>query len=205
MTVNRLRVEWPLGVHEAQGEGAALRFADGKRAIEARPATGMAGSIGACRLDHEPDGVLVAIGAQLDHALRVAALLAFAPQAPARARPVMRLARLDGAGERLGVHVGEHQHFARLGRGRDNGEKPVLVEARSENGAFLARSLTLGSGEGGGRAHRAILKRARQPRPRSVASIMKRACWAGSSLKMPVNCVVMVATSGFFTPRIVMH
>src|SRR6478672_3473927 len=39
-------------------------------------------------------------------------------------------------------------------------------------------------------------------RPRSVASIMKRACCAGSSLKMPVNWVVMVATLGFFTPRI---
>src|SRR5262245_260882 len=165
----------------------------------------MAGGLGPRRLDHKPDGVLVAIGTNLDHALRVAALLAFAPQASARARPVMRLARLDGAGERLGVHIGKHQHLARLGRGRHDGKEAVLVEARSENGAFLARSLALGSGEGGVRAHRDILKRARQPRPRSVASIMKRACWAGSSLKMPVNCVVMVATSGFFTPRIVMH
>jgi NADH:ubiquinone oxidoreductase subunit 2 (subunit N) len=42
-------------------------------------------------------------------------------------------------------------------------------------------------------------------RPRSVASCMKRACCAESSLKMPVNCVVMVATSGFLTPRIDMH
>ena len=47
--------------------------------------------------------------------------------------------------------------------------------------------------------------RRRTCRPRSVASIMKRACCAGSSLKMPVNWVVMVATSGFFTPRIDMH
>src|SRR5262245_35944540 len=99
MTVNRLRVELPLRVDEAQGERASRRRADGKRAIEARPAAGMAGGLGARRLDHEPDGILVAIGAHLDHALRVAALLALAPQAAARARPVMRLARLDGAGE----------------------------------------------------------------------------------------------------------
>src|SRR5262245_65175651 len=98
MTVNRLRVELPLRVDETQRQRASRRGADGKRAIKARPSARMAGGLGACRLDHEPDGVLVAIGPHLYHALRIAALLALAPQASARARPVMRLARLDGAG-----------------------------------------------------------------------------------------------------------
>jgi hypothetical protein len=75
----------------------------------------MAGRIRPFRLDHEPDRVLVAIGAHFDDTLGVAAFLAFAPKTSARARPVMRFPRLDGAGERVRVHVSEHQHLAGLG------------------------------------------------------------------------------------------
>ena len=81
--------------------------------------------------------VLVAVGAQLDHALRVAARLALAPELAARARPVMRLSGLDGEGERVGIHVSEHQYLAGRGRDRDHGDEAVGVEARRERGPFL--------------------------------------------------------------------
>jgi len=48
------------------------------RAVEAGPSAGVARS--ACLLDPDPDRVLIAIQAHLDHALDMAGSFAFAPQ-----------------------------------------------------------------------------------------------------------------------------
>src|SRR5579885_2214748 len=104
MTVNGFRIEAPLAVNQAQCNAVlADWFAQGDGAIEAGPPPGVAAGLRAGQLDFEQEGVLVAVGAKLDHTLGVAAGLALAPQLAARARPVMGFARLDGAGERLGV------------------------------------------------------------------------------------------------------
>src|SRR5262245_51301305 len=58
----------------------------------------------AALLDLEQNHVLVAVESYLPHRLDVARLLAFLPQAAARARPVVRLARRHRLGERLAVH-----------------------------------------------------------------------------------------------------
>jgi hypothetical protein len=49
----------------------------------------------------------------------------------------MRLARLDRAPERLGVHEAEHQDIARLRVGRDDRNEAVPVEFRRDKCAFL--------------------------------------------------------------------
>src|SRR6185369_6042150 len=101
MTVNGLWIELSLCVDEAQRHTAAGSGAQGDRSVEAALAPGMAGGVFALLFDLQPDGILVAVDAHLHHALGVAALLALAPQPAARARPVMRFARLDGTGQRL--------------------------------------------------------------------------------------------------------
>src|SRR6185312_12752719 len=113
MTVDLGWIELPLGVDEAERHSAAGRGAKRHGAVETTLAPSVAGSVAAL-LDLEPNGILVAVRAHLDDALDVAALLALPPQPVARTRPVIRLSRLDGAGQGGGVHVGEHQHFAGL-------------------------------------------------------------------------------------------
>src|SRR3989304_6716883 len=112
MTVNGLRVELPLRVDEAERPAAARGGTERDHPIEAGSAPGWAGGLDARRLDLQPDRVLVAVGAHLDDALRVPALLALAPEAAARPRPIMCFPRFDGSGKRLVIHVGEHQHLA---------------------------------------------------------------------------------------------
>ena len=81
---------------------------------------------------------------------RVAALLALAPELAARARPVMRLAGLDGAGERLGVHIGEHQHLAGRGRGGDDGNRPSASKRGAKTVPSSISVLLSGAGKGAG-------------------------------------------------------
>src|SRR5581483_10019387 len=138
MTVNAFWIEVPLGVDHAQPNAPlADWFANRNSAIEAGPPPRVATGLRSRHLDLEQEGVLVAVGAKLDHALGIAARLALAPQLAARARPVVRFAGLDGERERLGVPVGKHQDFAGRGRSRDHGDEPVLVEAGSEHAPFL--------------------------------------------------------------------
>src|SRR5512137_45485 len=55
-------------------------------------------------LDDEQQRVVVAIESDLAHLLHVPRLLALAPETPARTRPIVGLAGLDRARERLAVH-----------------------------------------------------------------------------------------------------
>ena len=67
----------------------------------------------------------------------------------------MRFAGLDGAGERVCVHVGEHQHLAGGGGDGDHGHKAVSVESRREDGPFLDLGFAARrSGKDGRLAHR---------------------------------------------------
>ena len=79
--------------------------------------------------------ILIAVGAHLDDAQQVAALLALLPELVARATPEMCELRLQGKGERLRVHPGEHQHLARGGIGDDGRDQPVGIELGLEGRA----------------------------------------------------------------------
>src|SRR6516162_5350192 len=137
MTIDLVWVELALRVDETQRKTGAPCATHGKRAIEARPAAGVAASLGASNLDFQPDRILVAVRTQLYDPLSIPADLALSPQAATRARPVMRLARLDGAGKSLFVHIGEHQQLSGLGGGGDHGNKAFRVEFWREDGSFL--------------------------------------------------------------------
>src|SRR5690606_13913019 len=95
---------------------------------EATVATGVAGDA-ADLFDLEQHHVVVAVDAHVEHALRVAGLLALVPQLPARARPIHGLAQFGGARERLAIHPREHQHVARGRLLRDHRNEPVFVPA----------------------------------------------------------------------------
>src|SRR5690349_1106358 len=102
--VHGVRIERLVGVAEFEHERLVGRLAERHRAIEARAPAGVTGA--RPLLPHlDPDGVLIAIDPQLDHALDMAGALALAPQPPARAAEVPGLAAFDRARERLGAHV----------------------------------------------------------------------------------------------------
>jgi hypothetical protein len=61
----------------------------------------------------------------------------------------VRQARLARLVERLAVHEGEHQDFARLGMLDYCGKQPCGIELRQEGAAFLAQGpLAVGAGNG---------------------------------------------------------
>src|SRR5260370_594766 len=59
--------------------------------------------------------------------LHEAGLLAFLPQAAARARPVVRLPGRDGLRQRLAIHPREREHVVGRRLLRDRGNEAVLV------------------------------------------------------------------------------
>lgn len=96
--------------------------------IEAAGETGVAGA--AVLLDLEEEGVAVAIDEPSQDPLRVAARLAFLPELPAGAAPVVHVAGFDGMPEGILVHPGHHEHTpAFLGALLNNGwnQSPVVV------------------------------------------------------------------------------
>src|SRR5918999_1064152 len=98
------------------------------RAVEAGAAAGVAAAAVPADPDLQPKGVLVAIDAHLGDRLGLSAGRPFAPEFLAGAGPIPGLPGLDGLGERLGVHVRDHQHFACRGLRDDAGEKAVWAE-----------------------------------------------------------------------------
>ena len=101
-------------------------------AVEAGAPAGVAAAAVAADLDADQQGVLVAIDPHLDDALDLPAGGALVPELAARARPVPGLAGLQRAGQRLGVHVGDHQHLPVGGVDGDAGDEAVRVEAGRE-------------------------------------------------------------------------
>src|SRR6516225_2765357 len=73
--------------------------------------------------DQEKYRVVVAVEADLAHALYVAGCLSLSPELLPRSRPVMRLSRRHGSLERLAIHPGEREHRAR---------RDVLCDRRHE-------------------------------------------------------------------------
>ncbi len=73
-------------------------------------------------LDGQQQHVAIAIGANAENFLEMSGLLALAPQAAARTRPVHGITAGQGFGQRLAVHVGEHHDppFGVLGNRRDH-------------------------------------------------------------------------------------
>jgi hypothetical protein len=104
----------------------------------------MAAAAVAADVDADQQGVLVAIDPHLDDPLDLPAGGALVPELAPRARPVPRLAGLDRARQRFGIHVGEHQHPAVAGIDRDAGDQAVPVEAGRQGRAFLDRGLRAG-------------------------------------------------------------
>src|SRR5437016_4364768 len=156
-------------------------------------------------LDLDPHRILVAVDAHLDEPLRVARGLAFAPQPLARAAVVPGLAARDRLGQRLGIHMGDHQHLARARIGRNAGDEPVGTELWRQRATLLdlfGRATRREHGLIGQNQPRAT-RRDQRSVPRTM--VMKRTCWSGLSRNEPVNWVVIVDEPGFSTPRSDMH
>src|SRR5262245_32094644 len=121
--VHCIRIEQPFGVDKDKARTALTRL---DLAIEARFASGVAGR--ADLLDADPDRVLVAIHAHLDHALGLTRGLTLSPQRPARAAVVPGLPALDRSAQRLVVHMRDHQHLAARSVSCNAGQESRRVE-----------------------------------------------------------------------------
>src|SRR3954452_5548210 len=132
LLVHRVRIEQSVRIDEDE-PGAAVFGLD--LAVEAGPAAGVTRR--ADLLDAEPDRILIAIGADLDHALGLTRGLTFSPQGIARAAEVPGLAGRDGLAQRLVIHVRDHQHVAGGKFGRDDRDEPGRIESRKEGETFL--------------------------------------------------------------------
>lgn len=97
--------------------------------------------------DHKLDCVLITVGSNLNHLLNVSGRRAFTPKGSLRSRPVPGVAGLNRLGERLFIHVSEHQQSPGLCIGRDSRDQAVAAEFWGENGRFL---YCLANGVGGG-------------------------------------------------------
>ena len=92
----------------------------------------MAGAAVALRQNLQPDGVLVAVDARLDHLLDLAARGALMPELPARAAEVVRLAGLE-----------------RLGEARNSRYDLVLADADAWDAEALTTALQTLAGQAG--------------------------------------------------------
>ena len=97
--------------------------------------------------DLEPQGVLVAVDPHLQDGLDLPARGALVPELGPRPRPVPGLSRLQGARERLRVHVSDHEGRTRLRVRGDAGDEPGGIEARRQDGALLELALRSWGGE----------------------------------------------------------
>ena len=95
-------------------------------AVKTRARAGVAG--GAAGLDEGEQSVAVAVQAQPPDGLRVAGGRALVPLLFARAAVEVQLARVLGAAQGLGVHVGQREHLARAPVLDDAGHEAALVE-----------------------------------------------------------------------------
>src|ERR1700742_4357887 len=191
LPIDGLRIEHLVGIDKGQLRAtlAAINLA-----VKARAAAGVAG--GADLLDPDPDRVLVAVQAHLDHALGVAGGLALAPQRIARAAEVPGVAAFDGLAQRLGIHVRDHQHLAARSIGGDAGHKAGRVEFGLEFQPLLALIAfrRFGHSQSSQRSTRGY-----RCGPRTMDR--KRACSAGLSRNMPVKRLVNVVAPCLATPR----
>src|SRR3954453_1164016 len=89
-------------------------------------------------LDTNPDRILVAIHAHLDHTLGLTGTFALAPQRIAGAAEIPGLAARNRLAQRLFVHMRDHHHVAGRGIGGDAGDEPRGVEFRVEREPLLA-------------------------------------------------------------------
>ena len=108
---------------------------------------------GAGLLDPDPDRILIAIQAHLDHALGLTRRLTFSPQRVARPAEVPGVAARDRLAQRLVIHVRDHQHVAGGGIGRDTGHEPGRVEFRLEGQPLFAVVGCCGCGHGSPRGN----------------------------------------------------
>src|SRR5260370_30091077 len=130
------RIECFLGVAELEPEGGVRAVAQRHRAIEARAPPGMA-SAGSGLLHLDPNRILVAVEAHLHDPLHVTGGFALAPQALPRAAEVPSLAGRDRLGDRLRIHVRDHQDLARTRIRHDAGHKAIGIELGCKRAPFL--------------------------------------------------------------------
>jgi hypothetical protein len=123
-------------------------------AVEAGAALGVTAA--AATLVHAQDeGVLVAVGRDLDDFLELAAGGALVPELLAAAAVVHRLAELQGLAQGFGIHVGEHERRTGVGIHRHGRDEAVLVELRGEGQTLLDALFRVAPGEleGGSAGH----------------------------------------------------
>src|SRR6478735_11990337 len=97
--------------------------------VEAGVRTGVAR--GPELLDLDQQGIAVAVEGRAAHILAVAARVSLAPVLLTAARPEGHPTLGEGAAQRLGIHVAEHEHLAGVVLLDHRGQQPVRIEHRA--------------------------------------------------------------------------
>ena len=116
--------------------------------IETRAPTRVTSPAIAAHIHFDQNGILIAINAHFDNALHLARCITLAPQALARAGPIMRNAGFKRETERLGIHISDHENFMALGIAGDADDQPIAIKLWRETGAFFDLSFGTAEGEG---------------------------------------------------------
>src|SRR5215213_702092 len=94
--------------------------------IKARHGAGVTSRSG--RINHDDDGIRIAVERKTHDHLRVARRFAFVPELVSRSRPEPRLFGFECSRETLSIHVGEREHFSGRSILHDSRNQPTVVE-----------------------------------------------------------------------------
>ncbi len=128
----------------AQGYGVARLL---YISVKAGSISGVAAA-GAVLTDFENEGVLIAVGENLFHSLRVARSGALMPELLATAGEIYCLADLEGLAEGFLVHVGDHKDLVGVRVLGDRDDEAAFVEFRGKGQPGLDGFAVIAGSEG---------------------------------------------------------
>ncbi len=98
--------------------------------------------------DFEDEGILVTVGKNLFHGLRMTRGGSLVPELLTAAGEIDGLADFEGLAEGFLVHVGDHKDLVGVGVLRDRDDEPVFIKFRGKGESFLERDAVIAGSEG---------------------------------------------------------
>lgn len=137
ISVHDLRVEDAVVMQLSEADGTVVLASEIDSPIETGAITNVATRSSTIDFHSQPDRILIVVNSYLDDSLDEAAGRAFAPKALTRPAPVVRFGARYRFLQRFGIHVAEHQNFARTRIACDARDQAVGVEFRRKGETFF--------------------------------------------------------------------
>ena len=142
--VDLVRVVGLVGDFLTQGYGVARLL---YISVKAGSISGVAAAR-AVLANFEDEGILVTVGENLFHGLRVARGGSLVPELLTAAGEIDGLADLESLAEGFLVHVGDHKDLVGVGVLRDRDDEPVFIKLRGKRESFFERDAVIAGSEG---------------------------------------------------------